>query len=68
MLEIFNLSKFDIDDSEFKRCGFEEDYLNDFFAPFVKESEVKIGMKDFITILGSFAVDKIIAVKIFQIS
>ena len=41
----YTSAKFDVDDSEFKRCGFEEDYINSFYAPFVKESEVKIGMK-----------------------
>lgn len=31
--------------SEFAACGFEEEYLNDFPAPFVKESAIKYGMK-----------------------
>ena len=31
--------------SEFDACGFEEEYLNDFAAPFVKESVIKYGMK-----------------------
>ena len=31
--------------SEFDACGFEEEYLNDFLAPFVKESAIKYGMK-----------------------
>ncbi|MAJ44641.1 MAG: flavin oxidoreductase [Candidatus Marinimicrobia bacterium] len=31
--------------SEFKECNFEEEYLNNFKAPFVRESNIKIGMK-----------------------
>jgi len=31
--------------SEFDACGFEEEYLNNFPAPFVKESAIKYGMK-----------------------
>jgi flavin reductase (DIM6/NTAB) family NADH-FMN oxidoreductase RutF len=31
--------------SEFAACGFEEEYLNDFTAPFVKASVIKYGMK-----------------------
>lgn len=31
--------------SEFEKMNIQKEYLNDFFAPFVKESPVKIGMK-----------------------
>ena len=31
--------------SEFERMNIEKDFLKDFYAPFVKESNVKIGMK-----------------------
>ena len=31
--------------SEFDACGFEEEYLNDFPAPFVKEGVIKYGLK-----------------------
>ena len=31
--------------SEFNRCGFTEEYLNEFTAPFVKESHFKIGLE-----------------------
>ena len=31
--------------SEFTACGFTEEYLNDFAAPFVKESVIKYGMQ-----------------------
>jgi flavin reductase (DIM6/NTAB) family NADH-FMN oxidoreductase RutF len=30
--------------SEFKECGFDEEYLYDFKAPFVKQSQIKIGL------------------------
>ena len=36
--------KFPENTSEFDACGFSEEYLNDFKAPFVKESNFKIGM------------------------
>ena len=36
--------KFDKDISEFDVCNFSEDYIEGFTAPFVKESNVKIGM------------------------
>lgn len=32
-------------ESEFKHCNFEEEYLNDFMAPYVKESKIKYGLK-----------------------
>tara|TARA_B110000014_G_scaffold129077_1_gene88971 strand:+ start:1885 stop:2493 length:609 start_codon:yes stop_codon:yes gene_type:complete len=38
-------AKFNKEDSEFKKCNIEEEYIDNFIAPFVKESEVKIGMK-----------------------
>ena len=41
----YTSAKFDSDISEFKACGLTEEYLNDFKAPFVKESAIKIGMK-----------------------
>lgn len=31
--------------SEFDSCGFTEEYIDDFIAPYVKESIIKIGMK-----------------------
>ena len=37
--------KFDKGVSEFDKCGFTEQYLEDFKAPFVKESRLKIAMK-----------------------
>jgi flavin reductase (DIM6/NTAB) family NADH-FMN oxidoreductase RutF len=41
----FTSAKFDKDESEFEKCGFTEEYLFDFKAPFVKESKLKLGMK-----------------------
>lgn len=38
-------AKFDRETSEFEKCGFTEEYLPDFKAPFVMESKVKLGMK-----------------------
>lgn len=38
-------AKYDPFISEFDTCEFGEEYLNEFPAPFVKESKVKIGMK-----------------------
>jgi len=32
-------------ESEFKTCGLTEEYLDDFSAPFVKESSIKLGCK-----------------------
>jgi flavin reductase (DIM6/NTAB) family NADH-FMN oxidoreductase RutF len=37
-------AKFAKEDSEFIRCGLTEEYLEDFKAPFVKESMLKIGL------------------------
>jgi flavin reductase (DIM6/NTAB) family NADH-FMN oxidoreductase RutF len=41
----YTSAKFDADISEFETCGFTEEYLMDFSAPFVKESTLKIGMR-----------------------
>tara|TARA_B100000902_G_scaffold131027_1_gene129883 strand:- start:16087 stop:16725 length:639 start_codon:yes stop_codon:yes gene_type:complete len=38
-------AKFDRDESEFEKCDLEKEYIDDFQAPYVKESECKIGMK-----------------------
>jgi flavin reductase (DIM6/NTAB) family NADH-FMN oxidoreductase RutF len=38
-------AKYAEDVSEFDACGFEEEYINNFFAPFVKASVIKYGMK-----------------------
>ena len=38
-------AKFDIEISEFDACGLHVECLNDFKAPFVKESKIKLGMK-----------------------
>lgn len=40
-------------ESEFEKCSFNEEYLGDFNAPFVKESTVKIGLefKEYVPIL-----------------
>ena len=36
--------KFDKDVSEFDLCGFNEDYIENFPAPFVKESNIRMGL------------------------
>ena len=41
----YTSAKFNEEDSEFDYCNFEEEYINGFNAPFVKESQIKIGMK-----------------------
>lgn len=41
----YTSAKFPADISEFKRCGLTEEYLNDFKAPFVKESNFKMGLR-----------------------
>jgi flavin reductase (DIM6/NTAB) family NADH-FMN oxidoreductase RutF len=41
----FTSAKFNEDESEFHHCNFEEEYIKDFDAPFVKESKIKIGMQ-----------------------
>jgi flavin reductase (DIM6/NTAB) family NADH-FMN oxidoreductase RutF len=38
-------AKFDSNISEFEECGFRQEYLNGFEAPYVNESKVKIGMR-----------------------
>ena len=40
----YTSSKFDKAISEFERCGLTEEYSNNFKAPFVKESNFKMGM------------------------
>lgn len=40
----YTSAKFDRNISEFDTCGFTEEYISDFRAPFVKESKLKIGM------------------------
>ncbi len=48
----YTSAKFDGNISEFERCGFTEEFIADFKAPFVKESTFKMGMhfKDAINI------------------
>ncbi len=41
----YTSAKFDKEESEFQHCKFTAEYLPDFKAPFVKESQLKIGMK-----------------------
>lgn len=41
----YTSAKFDSAISEFERCNLSEEYINDFKAPFVKESSFKIGMR-----------------------
>lgn len=41
----YTSAKYPPEVSEFQRCGFNEEYLHDFHAPFVKESFLKIGME-----------------------
>ena len=41
----YTSAKFSEDVSEFSRCRLKEEYINNFKAPFVKESNFKIGMK-----------------------
>jgi len=41
----YTSAKFSKEQSEFKYCNFTEEYLQDFKAPFVKESNIKIGLK-----------------------
>jgi len=38
-------AKYKRDQSEFDTCGFTEEYIENFAAPFVKESKIKIGLK-----------------------
>lgn len=41
----YTSAKFEKGESEFESCGFQEEYLANFAAPFVKESAIKIGLK-----------------------
>jgi len=41
----YTSAKFDSDISEFQRCDLTEEYIDGFTAPFVKESQVKIGLQ-----------------------
>ena len=41
----YTSAKFDRDVSEFDSCALEQEYVADFPAPFVKESQLKLGMK-----------------------
>tara|TARA_Y100001978_G_C23533239_1_gene356030 strand:- start:15 stop:665 length:651 start_codon:yes stop_codon:yes gene_type:complete len=41
----FTSAKFDKDVSEFKVCNFNEQYIDNFSAPFVAESNIKMGLK-----------------------
>jgi flavin reductase (DIM6/NTAB) family NADH-FMN oxidoreductase RutF len=38
-------AKYEREQSEFQACGFKEEYMNNFNAPFVKESHIKIGLQ-----------------------
>jgi len=41
----YTSAKFSEDVSEFERCNLSQEYINNFKAPFVKESSFKIGMR-----------------------
>jgi len=41
----YTSAKFEAEESEFVRCGLGEEYLFDFYAPFVAESKLKMGLK-----------------------
>lgn len=41
----YTSAKFEASESEFAKCGFTEQYAEDFYAPFVAESLVQIGLK-----------------------
>ncbi len=41
----YTSAKLDKDDSEFEKMNLTQEFINDFYAPFVKESAVKIAMK-----------------------
>ena len=41
----YTSAKFDKSDSEFNKCGFAEEYIDGFSAPFVEQSIIKLGMK-----------------------
>lgn len=38
-------ARYDKDISEFRECGFTEEYTDKIYAPYVKESEIKIGLE-----------------------
>ena len=40
----YTSAKFSENESEFKMCKLNEEYINNFFSPYVKESNLKIGM------------------------
>ncbi len=40
----YTSAKFEKNISEFKKCGFTEEYIEDFSTPFVKESKLKMGL------------------------
>ncbi len=40
----YTSAKFSEHESEFKMCKLNEEYINNFFSPYVKESNLKIGM------------------------
>ena len=46
--------------SEFKECGFTEEYVNNFHAPYVKESNIKIGLELREVVDFSFTTSKLI--------
>jgi flavin reductase (DIM6/NTAB) family NADH-FMN oxidoreductase RutF len=41
----FTSAKFERDESEFEKCKLNAEFIEGFAAPFVKESEIKIGLK-----------------------
>ncbi len=41
----FTSAKFERNESEFEKCGLSEEFTEDFAAPFVKESKIKLGLK-----------------------
>ncbi len=41
----YTSAKFSADESEFEKCKLEEEYLNDFSIPYVKESKLKMGLQ-----------------------
>lgn len=41
----FTSAKYPSGESEFQKCNFKEEFIDDFYAPFVSESSIKIGLK-----------------------
>ena len=41
----YTSAKFKAKESEFEKCNIEKEFLDDFFAPYVKASKLKMGMK-----------------------